>query len=80
MAFVVNSSGSWGCEDLFFLMTDALACWFLKEREQGNKPWHILRDLDTQGQASFKQFVSDLRTQQQMKNDDVTLVRIDILP
>jgi hypothetical protein len=76
---VLHSTGSWGCEDLFFLMTDALACWFFKERERGNKPWNLLRDLDTQGHVSFRKFIADLRSEGQMKNDDVTLVRIDII-
>lgn len=26
----LQCTGSWGCDDAFFLMTDALACWFLK--------------------------------------------------
>ncbi len=61
-------------------MTDALACWFFKEREQGNKPWMLLRDLDTQGNVSFEKFISVLRSAGRMKNDDVTLLRIDIIP
>ena len=70
--------GSWDCDDTFFLMTDALACWFFKEREAGNEPWNLLRDLDTQEQDSFQKFVSDSRLSAAMKNDDVTLVRISI--
>lgn len=76
---ITNSTGSWGCEDVFFLMTDALACWFFQEREQGSKPWILLRDLDTQGNVSFRKFIADLRAERRMKNDDVTLVRIDII-
>jgi hypothetical protein len=76
---VLNATGSCGCEDVFFLMTDALACWFFKERELGNKPWNLLRDLDTQGNVSFEKFITDLRTEGRMKNDDVTLVRVDII-
>ena len=76
----MHCDGSWGCEDAFFLMTDALACWFFKELEEGNKPWNLLRDLDTEDGVPFEKFVADLRSGQRMKNDDVTLVRIDILP
>ncbi len=61
-------------------MTDALACWFFRESEQGNKPWLVLRNLDTQGSVSFEKFVTDLRSAGLMKNDDVTLLRIDIIP
>jgi len=76
---LLSISGSWGCEDVFFLMTDALAWWFFKEQEQGNRPWRLLRDLDTQDHVSFEKLVADLRSEGRMKNDDVTLLRIDAL-
>jgi hypothetical protein len=77
---VMHCDGSWGCEDAFFLMTDALACWFFKELEQGNKPWNLLKDLEKKDGLPFQTFIADLRSEQRMKNDDVTLVRIYILP
>ena len=77
---VMYCDGTWGCEDVFFLMTDALACWFFKELERGNKPWNLLRDLETQDGVTFPKFIDTLRSERLMKNDDVTLVRIDILP
>lgn len=73
---ISKSSGSISADDIFFLMTDAIACWFLKEHERGNKPWNA---LETQDKASFKRFAASLRAEKQMKNDDVTLVRIDVL-
>lgn len=75
---VSKSEGTWGCDDTFFLMTDALGCWFFKEKEAGGQPWTMLRDLDTQGQISFPAWVASLRASGAMKNDDVTLIRIDI--
>ena len=75
---VKSFKGTWGCDDTFFLMTDALACWFFKEREAGSEPWNLLRDMDTQGQVSFQKFIASLRHSSSIKNDDVTLVRIDI--
>jgi hypothetical protein len=75
---LMKTEGTWGCDDVFLLMTDALSCWFFKEKEAGGKPWAPLRDLDTQGQASFEALVDSLRGSGAMKNDDVTLVRIDI--
>jgi len=60
-------------------MTDALSCWFFREREQGNEPWNLLRDLDTAGHVSFEKLVADLRSEGRMKNDDVTLLRVDVL-
>ena len=76
---ISHQTGTWGCDDVFFLMTDALACWFFKSVEQGQEPWNILRDLDTEAQGSFEDFVAGLRSANVMKNDDVTLVRVDIL-
>ena len=76
---VQSEAGTWGFDDTFFLMTDAIACWFLKEREIGKQPWNLLRDLGTQGQVSFREFVAKLRSSRAMQNDDVTLMRIDIV-
>jgi len=75
---VMKIEGNWGCDDTFFLMTDALCCWFFKEKEAGGQPWVALRDLDTQGQTSFKAWIDSLRASHAMKNDDVTLLRVDI--
>lgn len=66
--------------DAFFLMTDALACWFTTQLAQGERPWTILRDLGTKGaESTFCEFVEGLRADGKLKNDDVTLLRIDIL-
>ena len=64
---VQSEAGTWGFDDTFFLMTDALACWFLKEREIGKQPWNLLRDLGTQGQVSFREFVAKLRSSRAMQ-------------
>ena len=76
--FIANTEGQWGCDDTFFLMTDAMACWFLKEGEAGGHPWAILRDLDTEAETSFSALIDSLRRECVIKNDDVTLIRIDI--
>jgi hypothetical protein len=74
-----NAAGAWGRHDIFFLMTDALACWFFQEAEQSRRPWSVLRDLETKGKPSFEEFVLGLRASGQMKNDDVTLLRLEVL-
>jgi hypothetical protein len=74
------AEGRWISDDAFYLMTDALAAWFLAQAEQGERPWSIIRDLDTCDQANeFADVVSDLRTSRLLRNDDVTLIRIDVL-
>jgi len=43
----------WEIGDSFYLMTDALSCWFLKEYEKGNHPWVILRDLNNKQDSNY---------------------------
>jgi len=77
--YLRRTEGTWMSGDAFYLMTDALACWFMREIEEGRRPWHVVRDLDTKDQVkSFREWISDLRNDRAMRNDDVTLLRIDI--
>lgn len=72
--------GDWEEGDSFYLMTDALAQWFLCESERGAKPWRVLGDLDTIDQPlPFDEWIGSLRGERLMRNDDVTLLRITIL-
>jgi hypothetical protein len=74
-----HESGYWRQGDTFYLATDALSAWFLAEVERNRQPWHTLRDLGTQDEASeFADWVHELRRGGQMKNDDVTLLRVDM--
>ncbi|MDP2895958.1 MAG: hypothetical protein Q8Q12_05280 [bacterium] len=71
--------GQWQSDDRFFLMTDALACWFLEGHERGVSPWRALRDIGTRDfSKGFPQWIRELRTSGALKNDDVTLLRIDM--
>lgn len=70
--------GDWRVDDAFYLATDALAAWFLRAHEEGGSPWHELRDLGTDNGVPFGEWVQGLRDERGMRNDDVTLVRIDI--
>ncbi|MGB8684612.1 MAG: protein phosphatase 2C domain-containing protein [Candidatus Binatus sp.] len=74
-AFQATSS-RWEAGDSFYLMTDAVAAWFLKGVELGGTSWQIIRDLSTDS-ADFADWVSALRFKGELRNDDVTLVRID---
>ncbi len=78
-AGVLVAAGGCGHGTTFYLMTDALSCWFLREHERGKEPWRILTDLGTDEGQPFAKLVGDLRTAGDLKNDDVTLLRIDIL-
>jgi hypothetical protein len=71
--------GAWQPGDAFYLMTDALACWFMRETEEGRTPWRVLRDLNTSDEVKpFREWVETLRAEGAMRNDDVTLLRVDI--
>lgn len=63
--------------DVFYLMTDALACWFLKEYEANNLPWIALSSF-TAGVEAFQKWIDGLRDEKSIKNDDITLVCIEV--
>lgn len=70
-----STSGGWCLGDTFYLMTDALACWFLQQTESGNDPWKInIKDPDL-----FAKRISFLRKRKGLRNDDVTYLRIEPL-
>ncbi len=69
-------AGTCRVDDSLYLMTDALATWFLRAHEASDAPWQVLRDLETATQ--FRDWLSGLRDRGEIKNDDVTLVRVDI--
>jgi len=80
LSSVVGSTGECFCDDTFYLMTDALAAWFLWRCEVGDSPWEVLRDFGTDEESlPFKQWIEFLRDKKEIRNDDVTLARIDIL-
>jgi hypothetical protein len=73
---LVTVQGTWHDGDSFVLLTDAIAEWFLREAEQGLKPWEALAAQD---ERSFGSFVDDRRDRRLMRNDDVTAVTLGIL-
>ena len=65
--------------DSFYLMTDALAKWFFKEAECGEKPWEILQGFDDYPEElAFAEWVDGLRGSEIMDDDDVTVVRLHL--
>lgn len=75
---VLSRDGQWKTGDEFYLMTDALACWFLRdiEHEQtiSSEKLTMIRDIQTP--EDFEQWIAQLRQDQVIRNDDVTLLRI----
>lgn len=70
--------------DRLYLMTDALAQWFLLQAEAGGKPWLAFEPLvhaagdDASAQHTFASWIDDLRLARQLRNDDVTLVAVSL--
>lgn len=73
--------GGWLPEDCFLLMTDALAQWALTRAESGAVPWTQFRDVGVADDfPAFHDWISALRDEGSLRNDDTTLVRVDVLP
>ena len=70
---VRTGSSSYG--DRCYLMTDALALWFLKSFEGNSKPWEELNSIANI--ADFENFVSQKCSHSEMRNDDASLIVID---
>ncbi len=74
-------SGHWSPGDAFFLMTDAVACWFLHSVENNAKPWvdlYASMDDATVETPRFPAFVDDLRARGELRNDDVAVISIEV--
>lgn len=76
---LVKISGTWQQDDSFYVVTDALAAWFLRSAHAGEMPWSPLRDLDTiDFVVDFQTWVNARRDEGTLRDDDTTLVRIDL--
>lgn len=62
--------------DLFFLLTDALALWFLTQIEQGRQPWQSLDEIRSRDE--FSSWVHARRSDGSLRNDDVAMVSIRV--
>jgi hypothetical protein len=83
---VVMETGEWRSRDSFFLATDALAQWALRQEESGSPPWKLFRALecpdrrrrDEATPVPFEDLVSELRSKSGLRNDDTTLLRVEV--
>ena len=72
-------TGQWRKNDSFFLMTDALAAWFLKQVEDGETPWISILDPDASRYIqTLEELVKYLRKRGTIRNDDVSVIRLDL--
>ena len=68
-------SGECAPGDRFILASDALAAWFLASYSAGEKPWETLLKLDASERDGW---VEEKRRERSMRNDDTTLLIIDV--
>jgi hypothetical protein len=74
---IAHHRGYWQPGDRFYVMSDALACWFVGSIEQGAQPWRKIDEFARADRTNFRRWVHDLRPRS-LKNDDVTLLRIRV--
>jgi len=75
-AAVLTATGSWEENDSLYLMTDALACWFLASCETGVIPWRLLTEVTLTQEPPFEQWLAKLRGRREIRNDDCTLLNV----
>ena len=77
-AGALHHEGELSPGDRVWLMTDALAQWFLAEAEKGGTPWDDLDALPAapDPDAAFAAWVENLRAARRLRNDDVTLLSV----
>jgi hypothetical protein len=77
-----NISGEWSAGDVFYLLSDAIARWTYKRQEEHGDAAFYLQSL--RKQADLVEFVAvqrellDEESRPLMRNDDVTLMRIEV--
>jgi hypothetical protein len=64
--------------DQMFFATDALAAWIISalRRDGQERVWRFFAGISHPN--AFARFVADRRTEHSLKNDDVTLIRVDV--
>lgn len=84
-----QKKGDWQTGDIFYLMTDAMAHWFLyTEQDQGKQlPWQTIKEMFEQKQISLieqKIFIESwlhdqVRSQPFVQDDDMSVLQIEIM-
>ena len=75
----------WHPGDHFLLATDALAQYMLRQFEKGENPSMFIAQLAKEGnldkqQKEFENWIESLRKEKTIRNDDTTLVSIQMPP
>lgn len=77
---LVKKTGSWQPGDIFYLMSDAIACWTYKRQEEHGDAPFWLKSMNSQQEiadfAEVQRTLADADARPLMRNDDVTLMRV----
>jgi hypothetical protein len=78
----VHDRGSCLPGDRLYLLTDAVAQWFLHCCENDGQPWDDLDRLfgDSEGSAPFSDWIDARRERNELRNDDVTVLAVGPIP
>ncbi len=72
-------TSAWQDGDQLWLMTDALAKWFLVQQEADQNPWATVdRVLRTASSQDFAAWIDALRHAREIRDDDVTLLAVNL--
>ncbi|MEL6497966.1 MAG: flagellar biosynthetic protein FliO [Planctomycetota bacterium] len=72
-------NGSWQSGDSFYLMTDAIARWFLTCCDAGSHPCRIIRDFARRGRhRDFRSWVAERQRAGELERDDITVTRVHV--
>lgn len=73
-----RAAGAWQPGDHFYLMTDALAHWFLAARAAGAAPAALVAAQAAAPRRAFADWIAGLRHAGDLRNDDVTLLAVTV--
>lgn len=79
--YLIEEKGDLIKGDILFLMSDALAHWFMKNNELNEHPWNILLGLKgktKEERQRFNVWLTEQRASKDIKNDDVVLAIIEL--
>ncbi|HET7489145.1 MAG TPA: hypothetical protein VFJ85_14535 [Acidimicrobiales bacterium] len=77
VAHVERAEGTWLDGDVLYLATDAVAAWFLGSAARDGRPWRILGRIACDDNDAFATWAAGERSRGRLRNDDLTLVRVE---
>ncbi len=76
-----RATGSLEAGDRLYLATDALGQWFMQSTADGEQPWAALDGVMMMpSRRRFAAWIDGLRTRSALRNDDVTVLRVEWQP